>query len=87
MESPCALSLIVVGPFTLFTVGVVVLLTWCYVYYAAGSFTVWYVVLRGTCTVGQGFFFYNVEFLLYRGRTVICGCLFYPCGGVFYAAV
>ena len=49
-----------------------VLLTGCYVYYAAGSFTVWYVVLRGTCTVGRGvFFFYNVEFLLYRGRTVL----------------
>ena len=50
--------------------GVVVLLTWCYVYYAAGSFTVWYVVLRGTCTVGRGFC-YTAEFLLYRGHTVL----------------
>ena len=40
----------------------VILLTGCYVYYAAGSFTVWYVVLRGACTVG-----WNIH-----GRTVIC---------------
>ena len=33
----------------------VVLLTGCYVYYAAGSFTVWYVVVRGICTLGWSF--------------------------------
>ena len=50
---------------------VVVLLTWCYVYYAAGSFTVWYVVLRGTCTVGRGFLQCRV-FALLRAYCVIC---------------
>ena len=53
--------------------GVVVLLTWCYVYYAAGSFTVWYVVLRGTCTVGSGFFLIQCTVLvLPRAYCVIC---------------
>jgi len=78
VHSPCSLS------------GVVVLLTWFYVYYAAGSFTVWYMVLRGTCTVGRGFFTMQsscfIAGVLYYMHYV-CGCLFYPCGGVFCAAV
>ena len=49
-----------------------VLLTWCYVYYAAGSFTVWYVVLRGTCTVGRGFFLQCRILALPRAHCVIC---------------
>ena len=55
MECPFAVSLIAVGSFTLFTVGVVVLLTWCYVYYAAGSFTMWY--CEAPVLLVGGFFF------------------------------
>jgi len=59
---------------------VVVLLTWCYVYYAAGSFTVWYVVLRGTCTVGSGFFLIQCTVLvLPRAYCVICTMYAAPC--------
>jgi len=36
MECPCAVSLIVVRSFTCSLTGVVVLLTGCYAYYAAG---------------------------------------------------
>ena len=41
------------------------------VYYAAGSFPVWYVQLRGTCTVGRSFFPMRV-LALPRAYCVIC---------------
>jgi len=72
MECPCAVSLIAVCSFSLFTVGCgctvnLVLCSLCGL-----IFTVWYVVLRGTCTVGRGSSLQCRVLALSRVYCIIC---------------
>ena len=70
MECPCAVSLIVVGSFTLFTVrcGCTVNLVLCLLCGWIFHCVVCGIARHLYCWSG---FFYNAEFLLYRGCTVL----------------
>jgi len=71
MDSPCAVSLIVVVSFTLFTVGCgcTVNLVLCLLCGWIFHFVVCGIARHLYCW--SGVFFYNIEFLLYRGRKVV----------------
>ena len=71
MECPCAVSLIAVGSFTLFTVGCGCIVNWVLCLLCGWIFPCVVVVLRGTCTVGR--FFLQCRILaLPRAYCVIC---------------
>ena len=86
MESPCAVSLIVVDSFTMFTVRCCYVVNWVFCLLCGWIF---HSVICGTARLLLYCWseFYYVEFLLYRGVLCyvhyVCGCLFCPCGGVF----
>ena len=89
MESPCAVSLIVVDSFTMFTVRCCYVVNWVFCLLCGWIF---HSVVCGTARHLYCWSeFYYVEFLLYRGvlcyMHYVCDCLFYQCGGVFCTAV
>jgi len=76
MECHCAVSLIVVGSFTLFTVGCGCIVNWMLCLLCGWIF---HCVLCGTARhlLYCWSEFYCVEFLHYRGRTVLYSCTLY----------
>ena len=68
---PCAVSLIVVGSFILFTVGCGCTVNWVLCLLCGWIFHCVVCGIARHLYCWSGFFFYNAEFLLYRGRAVL----------------